>query len=178
MAILKIRDVNGNVQEILAIKGERGDQGKDYVLTEADKQEIADIVTGENDLTSVIKYTEQELTNEQKVQARKNIGAASAEVLDLSGYVPKTDVLSIVSDENFEQYEKPVNTAAVIDYVYSQLGNYLPRNEITRPFAEGEVMAQNIYYQFDPLGESVTIAEQFDKISADIGDIESLLGGI
>lgn len=36
--ILKIRDANGNVQEITAIKGE------DYVLTEADKQEIADIV--------------------------------------------------------------------------------------------------------------------------------------
>lgn len=41
MAILKIRDANGNVQEILAIKGE---DGKDYVLTEADKIEIASIV--------------------------------------------------------------------------------------------------------------------------------------
>lgn len=56
MAILKIKDANGNVQEILAIKGEDGKDGqpgkdgvdgqpgKDYVLTEADKQEIADIV--------------------------------------------------------------------------------------------------------------------------------------
>ena len=38
MSILKIRDANGNVQEILAIKG------NDYVLTEADKQEIAELV--------------------------------------------------------------------------------------------------------------------------------------
>ena len=38
MAILKIRDSNGTVQEILVIKGE------DYVLTEADKQEIAEMV--------------------------------------------------------------------------------------------------------------------------------------
>lgn len=38
MAILKIRDADGNVQEILAIKGE------DYVLTEEDKEEIADLV--------------------------------------------------------------------------------------------------------------------------------------
>ena len=38
MAILRIRDADGNVQEILAIRGE------DYVLTEADKQEIASIV--------------------------------------------------------------------------------------------------------------------------------------
>lgn len=41
MAILKIRDAQGNVQEILAIKG---NDGKDYILTDADKQEIADIV--------------------------------------------------------------------------------------------------------------------------------------
>ena len=39
MAILKIRDAEGNVQEILTIKGE------DYVLTEADKIEIATKVT-------------------------------------------------------------------------------------------------------------------------------------
>lgn len=44
MAILKIRDADGNVQEILAIKGENGKDGadgKDYVLTDADKEEIA-----------------------------------------------------------------------------------------------------------------------------------------
>ena len=34
MAILKIRDAKGNVQEVLVIKGE------DYVLTDADKQEM------------------------------------------------------------------------------------------------------------------------------------------
>jgi hypothetical protein len=38
--ILKIKDAEGNVQEITAIKGE------DYVLTEADKQEIAGMISG------------------------------------------------------------------------------------------------------------------------------------
>ena len=38
MAILKIRDAEGNVQEIVAIKG------SDYVLTDADKREIAEMV--------------------------------------------------------------------------------------------------------------------------------------
>lgn len=38
MAILKIKDADGNIQEVLAIKG------SDYVLTDADKQEIAEIV--------------------------------------------------------------------------------------------------------------------------------------
>ena len=42
MAILKIRDAHGNVQEILAIRGE---DGKNYVLTEADKQEIASMIS-------------------------------------------------------------------------------------------------------------------------------------
>ncbi len=39
--ILRIRDENGNVQEVLAIRGE---DGKDYVLTEEDKREIAGMV--------------------------------------------------------------------------------------------------------------------------------------
>lgn len=49
MAILKIRDSDGNVQEILAIRGAKGADGvngKDYVLTEADKQEIATLAVG------------------------------------------------------------------------------------------------------------------------------------
>lgn len=44
MAILKIKDAEGNIHEILAIKGEKGKDGvdgKDYVLTDADKEEIA-----------------------------------------------------------------------------------------------------------------------------------------
>ena len=44
MAILKIRDADGNIQEILAIRGE---PGKDYILTDADKQEIAGSITPE-----------------------------------------------------------------------------------------------------------------------------------
>jgi hypothetical protein len=39
--ILRIRDAHGNVQEVLAIRGE---DGKDYVLTEEDKNEIASMV--------------------------------------------------------------------------------------------------------------------------------------
>ena len=42
MAILKIRDADGKVQDILVIKGDKGD---DYVLTEADKREIAEMIS-------------------------------------------------------------------------------------------------------------------------------------
>ena len=46
MSILKIRDENGNVQEIIAIKGDNGYtpvKGKDY-WTNADKEEIVNSV--------------------------------------------------------------------------------------------------------------------------------------
>lgn len=45
-AILRIKDENGNIINIPAIQGE---PGKDYVLTDADKQEIADLVGGGSD---------------------------------------------------------------------------------------------------------------------------------
>lgn len=38
MAVLKFRDENGNIIEVLSIKGDT------YTLTEADKTDIADIV--------------------------------------------------------------------------------------------------------------------------------------
>lgn len=41
MSIIRIRDEHGNVREVTAIKGDKGDS---YILTEADKQEIAGIV--------------------------------------------------------------------------------------------------------------------------------------
>ena len=41
MSILRVRDENGNWVDIPAIKGKDGDS---YVLTEADKEEIANLV--------------------------------------------------------------------------------------------------------------------------------------
>lgn len=43
MSIIRIRDEHGNVQDVTVIKGDKGDS---YILTEADKQEIAAIVAG------------------------------------------------------------------------------------------------------------------------------------
>ena len=53
-------------------QGPTGPAGSDYVLTEQDKEEIADIVGSE-----AVKYVSQQLTDAQKIQARENIGAAS-----------------------------------------------------------------------------------------------------
>ena len=49
MAILKIRDENGNVVEVPALKGnkgDKGDKGDGYILTDMDKSEIASLVDG------------------------------------------------------------------------------------------------------------------------------------
>lgn len=41
MSILRIRDEDGVVHEVLALRGKDGEDGKDYILTEEDKQDIA-----------------------------------------------------------------------------------------------------------------------------------------
>ena len=51
---LKIRDENGNIVSIPAIKGDKGDS---YVLTEEDKQEIAGMV----DVGGGDSYTKAEI---------------------------------------------------------------------------------------------------------------------
>ena len=63
MALLKIRDANGNVQEVFALRG------NDYVLTDADKREIAEMVT-----------------------ALMSVNAVSGDAPDLSLYALKTDI--------------------------------------------------------------------------------------
>ena len=64
MSILKIRDENGNIIEIPAFKGDKGDTGKDYVLTNDDKQEIASIVA-ESELNSINEVLDQILASQQ-----------------------------------------------------------------------------------------------------------------
>jgi hypothetical protein len=57
MAILKVKDNDGNIIEIPAIQGP---PGKDYVLTDADKQEIANLV----DVNGVIYLPTSSVTYE------------------------------------------------------------------------------------------------------------------
>ena len=45
LSILKIKDKNGNFIPIYTIKGDKGEPGNDYILTEEDKEEIANKVT-------------------------------------------------------------------------------------------------------------------------------------
>ena len=44
MALLKIRDKDGNIIEVPALKGDKGDTGDSYILTDEDKNEIAGLI--------------------------------------------------------------------------------------------------------------------------------------
>lgn len=86
MAILKVRDANGNVQEVLAIRGES------YVLTDADKKEIADLVSGGGNADLSNYYTKSEVNN-LKVSAFTND----------AGYLTEAQVLALI------QANMPIN---------------------------------------------------------------------
>lgn len=77
MSILKIRDKDGNVQEILAIRGE---DGKDYVLTEKDKQEIAAMISASAVAPVAIDTSDF---------------ALKSDIPDVSGFALKTDIPSV-----------------------------------------------------------------------------------
>lgn len=71
MAILKIRDAEGNVIEIPTLKGDS------YILTEADKIEIAEIVK-----SSIAMPTTDTLTEEQVLELIRENMPVSAEEVD------------------------------------------------------------------------------------------------
>ena len=83
-------------------RGEKGDKGDAYILTDADKSEIATRV-------NAVSYSdEQPLTDEQKEIARQNIGVFSQnQVAEMVNYsfgqaVPKTDVVdNLVANNQF-----------------------------------------------------------------------------
>ncbi len=81
MSILRIRDAQGNVQEILAIRGEKGDS---YKLTEQDKQEIAGMVPSGGCGDELLNYYNKDEVDEKIyfLDDRVAANAARASVLD------------------------------------------------------------------------------------------------
>ena len=75
MAILKIRDEKGNVQEILVIRGE------DYVLTEEDKREIANMIAA--GAVAPVSIDTSEF-------------ALKTDIPDVSGFVTATQVQAMI----------------------------------------------------------------------------------
>lgn len=89
MAILRIRDKDGNVQEILAIKGE---DGKDYVLTEKDKQEIAAMISAS--AVAPVDIDTSDFALKTDIPDVSGF-ALKTEIPDVSGFALKTDIPNV-----------------------------------------------------------------------------------
>ena len=154
MSILKIRDASGKVYEILAIKGE---DGKNYVLTEADKREIASMVAA-----NVVSLTEP-----AKVSAFEND----------AGYLTETQVQNMIKDAiaNIQGGENEV--AAIISFSIEDYGFQAEEGMTWREWVnseynsdgacvynEGEDTIRFVEYSLDVLSPSSTPVKGSDSI--------------
>lgn len=87
--ILRVRDKDGNIQEILAIKGK---DGKDYVLTEKDKQEIAAMISA-----SVVAPVDIDTSDFALKTDIPDVSgfALKTEIPDVSGFALKTEIPNV-----------------------------------------------------------------------------------
>ena len=81
MSILRIRDDKGNVQEILALRGE---PGKDYVLTQEDKQEIANLALGMKVILNATSETIRDIISNAPEGATINLAPGDYSLLTLT----------------------------------------------------------------------------------------------
>lgn len=84
MSILRVRDDKGNVQEILALRGE---PGKDYVLTQEDKQEIADMIDGTIESYDATPENILEVIANAKPNTTVNLAAGNYPLLTLTNEI-------------------------------------------------------------------------------------------
>lgn len=93
---------NGTVLTVTSASGTSSAdlKGDDYVLTEADKAEIAQEAADLVDVDRVVRVTEQTFTDTEKAQARENIGAASTSEIDqLSEEIANSMLPTVTSDD-------------------------------------------------------------------------------
>lgn len=120
MAILKIRDKDGNVQEILVIRGE---DGKDYVLTEKDKQEIAAMISASAVAPVAIDTSDFALKSDIPDVSGF---ALKTEIPDVSGFALKTEIPDVsgyttMSAVEAEGYKTEAQVQALITTAIANL---------------------------------------------------------
>ena len=140
--ILRIRDGNGNVQEVLAIRGE---DGKDYVLTEKDKQEIAAMISASAVAPVSIDTSEFALKKDipdvsgfaLKTEIPDVSGfALKTEIPDVSGFAKKSEIPSIPTKVSAFTNDAGYLTAhqSLDDYAKKtdlpNMGNYYSKGEV------------------------------------------------
>ena len=172
--ILKIRDAEGNVQEILAIRGEdgkdgaNGADGKDYVLTEKDKQEIAAIVSaGAVSLTDLIPDTsgfalKTEIPDVSGFALKTEIPdvsgfALKTDIPDVSGYALKTEIPDVSGfAKKTEIPSVPTNVSA-----FANDAGYLTQHQSLADYAKKtDLPNMGNYYSKDDLDPIIESADE------------------
>lgn len=115
-----------------------GADGKNYTLTEADKNEIAQQAAGLVDVDVVVKSTEQTFTDDEKAQVRTNIGAASAS--DVSELSDKIDNLQSQGVQQTPSYAESIDwlnengdTSKLYVLPDGYIYNYTTKTVVTEP---------------------------------------------
>lgn len=130
MAILKIRDKDGNVQEILVIKGE---DGKDYVLTEEDKQEIAAMISAS--AVAPVDIGTSDFALKTDIPDVSGF-ALKTEIPDVSGFAKKTEIPSVPTNVSafandagyLTQHQSLADYAKKTDL--PNMGNYYSKDDL------------------------------------------------
>ena len=158
MPIFYIKDGTGNFVPVPALQGKQGDPGV-YVGTEQpDDAQVWVKPDGEAD--PILLYEEQELTDEQKAQARANIGAAEEGVLPpatadrLGGMMPG-DGLTV--DEYGRTSVEPEPDYALITTIEGKEGEEVGVIELDttpdgKPYAFSAIRVEYVCHNTERLG--------------------------
>ena len=109
-------------------KGDRGDPGVHIDNEEPTDPSVNVWIDSDGEPDPLLLYTKQELTEEQKTQARNNIGAASVDVVTLLD--AKIDEKTTVASSVDEDGTLAVSGAAVAAYVKSYMAQFPSYEEV------------------------------------------------
>ena len=105
MSVLKIKNAQGEWQEVPFIKGDKGDKGDTYELTEQDKEDIAGLV----DVPIQIKYVKDDESDNGGVIE----GRVSGDNINIaSGYCSHAEGASATASGNYSHAEGAGSTAS------------------------------------------------------------------
>lgn len=148
-SILKIKDNQGNwkeIQTIVGSKGEKGDNGNDYVITQQDYQAIANIVESEISIptkTSELTNDSGYLTEHNSFYYSLDLGMAYAN-LRLSNSYSHTYILNFIND--YIKYGKEkiykIKSGFLTNFTISNTGNY---RKLTLTFSVDTSNGENVY---------------------------------
>lgn len=156
MPIFYIKDGTGNFVPVPALQGKQGEKGDPGVYVGTEQPDDAQVwVKPDGEADPILLYEEQELTDEQKAQARANIGAAEEGVLPPAtadrlggvrvgeGLQMESEVLSVQTDTTLKTAGQAADAKAVGDAIEALEGGTVAQtSSIVANFTTTEDVAE------------------------------------